>query len=48
MLYEVITRSRAELKEIQLIHQLPDLALNPRRSVGAAIGAALDGVYDRT
>ncbi len=38
---ELRRRTRAELKDIQLIHQLPDLALNPRRSVGAAIGAAL-------
>jgi peptide/nickel transport system ATP-binding protein len=34
-------RKRSDLKDIQLIHQLPDLALNPRQTVGAAIGAAL-------
>lgn len=34
-------RPLADLRDIQLIHQIPDLALNPARSVGAAIAEAL-------
>ncbi|MTH77968.1 ABC transporter ATP-binding protein [Paracoccus aestuariivivens] len=34
-------RSRQDLRDIQLVHQNPDLALNPRRSVGDSIGQAV-------
>lgn len=34
-------RSRATLRAVQLIHQLPDLALNPRHTVREAIGRPL-------
>lgn len=31
-------RSRDELRRIQLIHQLPDMSLNPRQSIGKIVG----------
>jgi peptide/nickel transport system ATP-binding protein len=34
-------RSKAELRAVQLIHQLPDVALNPRHTVREAIGRPL-------
>lgn len=34
-------RSRDVLRKIQLVHQIPDGALNPRQTIGEAIGRAL-------
>ncbi len=34
-------RTKADLRAVQLIHQLPDLALNPRHTVRETIGRAL-------
>ena len=34
-------RSRQDLRDIQMVHQNPDLALNPQHSIGTAIGKAV-------
>ncbi|MDS9470036.1 ABC transporter ATP-binding protein [Paracoccus sp. MBLB3053] len=34
-------RSRQDLRDIQMVHQNPDLALNPRQTVGASIAQAV-------
>jgi peptide/nickel transport system ATP-binding protein len=34
-------RSKDDLRRIQMIYQMPDVALNPRQTVGAAIGRAV-------
>ena len=40
-------RSREELRRIQLVYQLPDVALNPRQTVGQIIGRPVE-FYFRT
>lgn len=42
-------RTREELRRIQLVYQLPDVALNPRQTVGEIIGRPMKfyfGMYD--
>lgn len=41
-------RSRQDLRDIQMVHQNPDLALNPQRSVGDAIGKAVERFHGLT
>jgi peptide/nickel transport system ATP-binding protein len=35
-------RQREQLRNLQMIHQMPDVALNPRQTVGTIIGRPLD------
>lgn len=38
---DIAHREKATLRKIQLVHQIPDTALNPRHTVGETIGRAL-------
>ncbi len=40
-------RSREELRRIQMVHQMPDVALNPRQSIGEIIGRPVAFYFDR-
>jgi peptide/nickel transport system ATP-binding protein len=40
-------RSKDELRELQMIYQMPDVALNPRQKVGDIIGRPLDFYFGK-
>ena len=41
-------RTRDELRKVQLIYQQPDVALNPRQTIGEIIGRPVEFYFNRS
>ncbi|MFY8151808.1 MAG: ABC transporter ATP-binding protein, partial [Hyphomicrobiales bacterium] len=41
-------RTREQLRRVQMVHQMPDVALNPRQSIGEIIGRPVSFYFNRS